>query len=76
MIRSRSVLPSTRRNSSRRFKAAVSRIAPRIEDRGIDEIYIDLSEIREETRCLAQRIKHAVFEATGLTCSIGISRTV
>src|SRR5512147_3170316 len=27
---------------SRRFKAAVAEIAPRIEDRGTDEIYIDL----------------------------------
>ncbi|HEX8740258.1 MAG TPA: DNA polymerase IV [Casimicrobiaceae bacterium] len=32
------------RRMSRRFKAAVRAIAPRIEDRGIDEIYIDLSD--------------------------------
>ena len=61
------------RHYSRLFKAAVSSIAPKIEDRGIDEIYIDLSSIREETKPLAQRIKQAVFDATGLTCSIGIS---
>jgi nucleotidyltransferase/DNA polymerase involved in DNA repair len=40
---------------------------------GIDEIYIDLSDIPEETEALARRIKQAVFDATGLTCSIGIS---
>lgn len=61
------------RDCSRRFKAAVASIAPKIEDRGIDEIYIDLSDIPEETTALARRIKQAVFDATGLTCSIGIT---
>lgn len=61
------------RDCSRRFKAAVAGIAPSIEDRGIDEIYIDLSDIQESTTALAQRIKQAVLDATGLTCSIGIS---
>jgi DNA polymerase-4 len=61
------------RHYSRLFKAAVASIAPLIEDRGIDEIYIDLTELPEETRALAKRIKRAVFDATGLTCSIGIS---
>ncbi len=61
------------RNYSRKFKAAVASIAPIIEDRGIDEIYIDLSRIPEETNALARDIKQAVFNATGLNCSIGIS---
>ena len=61
------------RHYSRRFKAAVATIAPQIEDRGIDEIYIDLTDIPEESLPLAQRIKQAVKEATGLTCSIGIT---
>ena len=33
------------RHYSRLFKAAVAAIAPRIEDRGIDEIYIDLTDV-------------------------------
>src|ERR1700756_4964742 len=33
------------RRYSKMFKLAVAEIAPQIEDRGIDEIYIDLSEI-------------------------------
>jgi DNA polymerase-4 len=33
------------RRYSRLFKSAVATIAPRIEDRGIDEIYIDLSDV-------------------------------
>ena len=61
------------RNSSRLFKAAVAAIAPAIEDRGIDEIYIDLTDVEGETRELAQRIKQAVKAQTGLTCSIGIA---
>ncbi len=61
------------RHYSRRFKAAVATIAPLIEDRGIDEIYIDLTDIPEASLPLAQRIKQTVKEATGLTCSIGIT---
>ena len=69
---------------SRRFKAAVAEIAPVIEDRGIDEIYIDLSEhpaIHETVghdpfggvRAVALDIKNNVRRATGLSCSIGLT---
>ncbi|MDT8998436.1 DNA polymerase IV [Paucibacter sp. APW11] len=72
------------RHFSRLFKAAVAEIAPVIEDRGIDEIYIDLSEVpgvRESVghdpqggvRAVAREIKNAVQRATGLTCSIGVT---
>ncbi|MDP3844538.1 MAG: DNA polymerase IV [Oxalobacteraceae bacterium] len=61
------------RHYSRLFKAAVAGIAPQIEDRGIDEIYIDLSALPGNTLELAQRIKQAVLDATGLSCSIGIT---
>src|SRR5690606_38101884 len=61
------------RDYSRLFKAAVASVADRIEDRGIDEIYVDLSDHPDDTLALARRIKQAVFQATGLTCSIGIS---
>jgi DNA polymerase-4 len=61
------------RHYSRLFKQAVAEIAPDIEDRGIDEIYIDLSEHAEASQPLAQRIKDAVKTATGLSCSIGIA---
>lgn len=61
------------REYSRKFKTAVATIAPLIEDRGIDEIYIDLTDIDEESRPLAERIKQAVFDATGLTCSIAVT---
>jgi DNA polymerase IV len=69
---------------SRRFKAAVAEVAPLIEDRGIDEIYIDLSALPglDEAiahdplggvKALAQEIKNNVRRATGLSCSIGVT---
>ena len=61
------------RRYSRLFKAAVADIAPQIEDRGIDEIYIDLTHAPGETIELAQRVKDNVRRATGLSCSIGIT---
>ncbi len=61
------------RHYSRLFKAAVTRVTPLIEDRGIDEIYIDLTNESGETLALATRLRQAVYEATGLSCSIGVS---
>jgi DNA polymerase-4 len=73
------------RRYSRRFKAAVAGIAPHIEDRGIDEIYIDLTGLVDArgplaeaarfdaARELAQAIKDAVRRATGLSCSIAVA---
>lgn len=61
------------RHYSRLFKTAVAGVADHIEDRGIDEIYIDLSNHPDDTLVVAGHIKQAVFQATGLSCSIGIS---
>jgi DNA polymerase-4 len=61
------------RRYSRLFKAAVRDIAPLVEDRGIDEIYIDLTDVDGESPEVARRITARVREATGLSCSIGIS---
>jgi DNA polymerase-4 len=72
------------RKYSRLFKAAVAEIAPQIEDRGIDEIYMDLSELpgaqaagpddpHAGVRSIAREIKSRVRQATGLTCSIGVT---
>ncbi|MFN7958870.1 MAG: DNA polymerase IV [Holophagaceae bacterium] len=58
---------------SRAFKAAVAEVAPLIEDRGIDEIYLDLTEVPGGPRELGLQLKAAVRQATGLTCSIGIT---
>ncbi len=65
------------RKFSRRFKSAVAEIAPQVEDRGVDEVYIDFTGVpggqREGGRVLARLIQKSIFEATGLTCSIGIA---
>ena len=65
------------RRFSRLFKAAVRNVAPLVEDRGIDEIYIDLTDFpgaqADSGRAAGQRLKDAVFEATGLSCSIGVT---
>ncbi|NWJ41069.1 MAG: DNA polymerase IV [Geothrix sp.] len=58
---------------SRAFKAAVAEVAPLIEDRGIDEIYLDLTDVPGTSRELGLRLKAAVRQATGLSCSIGIT---
>ena len=73
------------RHYSRLFKAAVRAVAPEIEDRGIDEIYIDLTALVmhempgmaldpwQRAREVAARLQQAVHEATGLSCSIGVT---
>ncbi|MEO6031652.1 MAG: DNA polymerase IV [Burkholderiaceae bacterium] len=65
------------RKYSKRFKAAVRALSPQVEDRGIDEIYIDLSEVPGASldggRAIGLALKEAVREATGLTCSIGVT---
>jgi len=61
------------RHYSARFKNAAAEILPFIEDRGIDEIYLDLTPFKADPRTLGQEIKAAVRAATGLSCSIGIS---
>lgn len=66
------------RRYSRMFKEAVRAIAPLVEDRGIDEIYIDLTELTgsggwPRARAIAQQMQSAVRDATGLSCSIGVT---
>ncbi len=65
------------RHFSRSFKAVITEIAPLMEDRGVDEVYIDFTEVpggqREGGRVLARLIQKSILEATGLTCSIGVA---
>ena len=65
------------RRISRLFKATIREIAPVVEDRGVDEVYIDFTDVpggqREGGRVLARLIQKAIFQATGLTCSIGVA---
>jgi DNA polymerase-4 len=72
------------RRYSKLFKAAVAEVTPLIEDRGVDEIYIDLSQVPGVNdalahdplggvRAVAQEIRNSVKRATGLSCSIGVT---
>jgi DNA polymerase-4 len=65
------------RHYSQRFKSTIGEIAPVIENRGVDEVFIDFTVVpggqREGGRVLARLIQKAIFEDTGLTCSIGVA---
>ena len=65
------------RRFSRLFKSTVVEVAPLMQDRGIDEVYIDFTDVpggqREGGRALARLIQRSIFEKTGLTCSIGVA---
>ena len=65
------------RRFSRLFKEVILSIAPVMENRGVDEVYIDFTEVAdgqlEGGRVLARRIQQAIFEATALTCSVGVA---
>jgi len=65
------------RHYSSVFKDIVREIAPMVEDRGVDEIYIDFTDVpggqREGGRVLARLIQKSITEATGLTCSMGVA---
>ena len=65
------------RKYSRAFKDIILGIAPLMEDRGVDEVFIDFTEVpggqREGGRVLARLIQKAIFDQTGLTCSVGVA---
>jgi DNA polymerase IV len=61
------------RKYSRLFKDAVRSVSAVLEDIGIDEVYVDVSLLEEDSQAIARRLKAAVFDATGLTCSVGIA---
>lgn len=65
------------RHYSGRFKQIIARFAPQIEDRGIDEVYVDFTSApggqAQGGRELALRIQAAIHADTGLTCSIGVA---
>ena len=65
------------RRYSRAFKDTIREIAPLMEDRGVDEVYIDFTDVpggqREGGRVLARLIQKCIHERTGLTCSIGVA---
>ncbi len=65
------------RQYSRAFKEVILSMAPLMEDRGIDEVYIDFTHVPggqdEGGRVLAQRMQEAIHARTGLSCSVGVA---
>jgi DNA polymerase IV len=72
------------RRASKAFKASVLSFAPDMEDRGIDEIYLELTALPGAqdpvghdpfggVRAIAQELRNTVRRTTGLTCSVGLS---
>ncbi len=55
------------------FKNALRKFSPVMEDVGIDEAFLDLSDIDKGSEEISQEIKQQIREATGLSCSIGIA---
>ncbi|MEO7953352.1 MAG: DNA polymerase IV [Polaromonas sp.] len=65
------------RKYSRLFKSCIVEIAPLMQDRGVDEVYIDFTKVpggqREGGRVLARLIQKSIFDKSGLSCSIGVA---
>ncbi|HTW75713.1 MAG TPA: DNA polymerase IV [Steroidobacteraceae bacterium] len=65
------------RRHSRRFKQVLAQFTLPVEDRGVDEVYIEFTDApdgqQQGGRVLARRIQAAIHAATGLTCSIGVA---
>jgi DNA polymerase-4 len=65
------------RHFSRVFKETILEFTPLMENRGVDEVYIDFTDVpggqRQGGRALAKLIQQTIFERTGLTCSVGVA---
>ena len=54
-------------------KNVLRQFSPVMEDVGIDEAFLDLSDIVKSSEDIAGEIKEEIIKATGLTCSLGIA---
>jgi DNA polymerase-4 len=57
---------------SKKVKKIIQAFSPIIEDVGIDEAYLEISEENKNLNEVAKAIKKKIKEETGLSCSIGI----
>ena len=58
---------------SQSIKKILSEFSPVMEDVGIDEAFLDISDIGKPSEHIAHDIKERIQSMTGLTCSIGIA---
>ncbi|HMS27672.1 MAG TPA: DNA polymerase IV [Burkholderiaceae bacterium] len=65
------------RHYSRLFKETILEFTPLMENRGVDEVYIDFTDVpggqRQGGKSLAKLIQQTIYERTGLTCSVGVA---
>ena len=59
--------------ASEKFKEILRAASPVMEDVGIDEAYLDVTDSEDSDESIALRIKAGIRERTGLTCSVGIA---
>lgn len=59
--------------ASEKFKSVLLACTPLMENAGIDEAFLDISELPETSESIVAKIKDGIKEKTGLTCSIGIA---
>lgn len=59
--------------ASRQFKKVLLNITSIMEDIGIDEAYLDISDKTDSNEIIVEKIKTGIYEKTGLSCSIGIA---
>ncbi len=58
---------------SEKIKGILGEFSPTMEDVGIDEAFLDISQSDKADREISDGIKRRIREETGLTCSIGIA---
>ncbi len=60
-------------NISEKIQKILREFSPVIEVAGIDESFLDISDVHESSEEIARKIKKRIKNETGLTCSIGIA---
>ena len=55
------------------FKEEMRVVSPLFEDRGIDEAYLDVTDVAGESIEIGRALKERVHGATGMTCSLAIA---
>jgi DNA polymerase-4 len=58
---------------SRRIKAILHSYTSVIEDVGLDEAFLDVTEARQQPEWIAQSIRRRIKAEMGLTCSVGVA---
>lgn len=58
---------------SERIKLVLREITSQLEDAGIDEAYLDISDRPEPSEGLGKMVKHRIRSAVDLSCSVGIA---